>query len=79
MQKEKYFSSEEDFKISKASFYLLLQLPAPKGSDHQKLTDRDGTDSITDVDTETQTVTIEQKIFQGLGGKADLEKVKLKI
>ena len=45
-----------------------------------KLTDRTGADtSITDVDTETQKIKIEQTLFQGLGGKADLDKSKIGI
>ena len=45
-----------------------------------KLTDRSGSDTaITDVDTEIQKITIEQTLFQGLGGKADLDKSKIGI
>ncbi len=71
--------SEEDLKISKSEFLPSVTITGTKSeATTKKLTDRDGTDaSITDVDTETQTVTIEQKVFQGLGGKADLEKSKI--
>jgi len=66
-------------KISKSEFFPSVTITGTKSeATTKKLTDRDGTDaSITDVDTETQTVTIEQKVFQGLGGKADLEKSKI--
>ena len=71
--------SEEDLKISKSEFFPSVTITGTKSeATTKKLTDRDGTDaSIIDVDTETQTVTIEQKVFQGLGGKADLEKSKI--
>ena len=44
----------------------------------KKLTDRNGTNSaITDVDPKTQSINIEQKIFQGFAGLADMEKSKI--
>ena len=71
--------SEEDLKISKSEFLPSVTITGTKSeATTKKLTDRDGTSAaITDVDTETQTVTIEQKVFQGFGGKADLEKSKI--
>ena len=78
-ERENILVSEEDLKISKSEFLPSVTITGTKSeATTKKLTDRDGTDStITDVDTETQTVTIEQTIFQGLGGKAYLEKSNL--
>ena len=80
-ERENISVSEEDLKISKSEFLPSVTITGTKSeATTKKLTDRDGTNaSITDVDTETQTVTIEQTIFQGLGGKADLDKSKIGI
>ena len=80
-ERENLKVSEEDLKISKSEFLPSVTITGTKSeATTKKLTDRDGTSAaITDVDTETQTVTIEQKVFQGLGGKADLDKSKIGI
>ena len=78
-ERENILVSEEDLKISRSEFLPSVTITGTKSeATTKKLTDRDGTSAaITDVDTETQTVTIEQKVFQGLGGKAELDKSKI--
>ena len=57
-------------------FFPSVTLSGSKSQeDTDKLTNQSGGDAtITDVNTKTQSITIEQKLFQGFGGIADLEK-----
>ena len=80
-ERENILVSKEDLKISRSEFLPSITITGSKSEQTtDKLTDRTGADtSITDVDTETQKITIEQTLFQGLGGKADLDKSKIGI
>ena len=78
-ERENIKVSEEDLKISRSEFLPSITLSGSKSEeDTEKLTDRSGNNSaITDVNPETKTITIEQKLFQGFGGLADLQKNKI--
>ena len=80
-ERENILVSKEDLKISRSEFLPSITITGSKSEQTtDKLTDRSGNDAtITDVDTETQKITIEQTLFQGLGGKADLDKSKIGI
>ena len=80
-ERENILVSKEDLKISRSEFLPSITITGSKSEQStDKLTDRSGSDTaITDVDTEIQKVTIEQTLFQGLGGKADLDKSKIGI
>ena len=80
-ERENILVSKEDLKISRSEFLPSITITGSKSDQTtDKLTDRTGANtSITDVDTETQKITIEQTLFQGLGGKADLDKSKIGI
>ena len=80
-ERENILVSKEDLKISRSEFLPSITITGSKSEQTtDKLTDRTGADTaITDVDTETQKITIEQTLFQGLGGKADLDKSKIGI
>ena len=80
-ERENILVSKEDLKISRSEFLPSITITGSKSEQTtDKLTDRSGNDtSITDVDTETQKIIIEQTLFQGLGGKADLDKSKIGI
>ena len=80
-ERENILISKEDLKISRSEFLPSVTITGSKSEQTtEKLTDRTGADTaITDVDTETQKITIEQTLFQGLGGKADLDKSKIGI
>ena len=80
-ERENILVSKEDLKISRSEFLPSITITGSKSEQTtDKLTDRSGNDTtITDVDTETQKITIEQTLFQGLGGKADLDKSKIGI
>ena len=78
-ERENIKVSEEDLKISRSEFLPSITLSGSKSEeDTKKLTDRSGNNSaITDVNPKTKTITVEQKLFQGFGGVADLQKNKI--
>jgi len=78
-ERENINISEENINISKSDFLPTVTLSGTKNNeDTTKLTDRSGSDTaITDVDPETKSLLIEQTIFQGYGGMADLQKNKI--
>ena len=78
-ERENLNISQENINISKSDFLPSVTLSGSKSQENtNKLTNQTGGDaSITDVDPETQTLLIEQTIFQGFAGIADLEKNKL--
>jgi len=75
-ERENIYVSKENLNISKSEFLPTITLSGSKSSeDTSKLTNQNGTNaSIDDVNPETQSVKIEQKIFQGFGGIADYKK-----
>ena len=78
-ERENINISEENINISKSDFLPTVTLSGTKSQeDTSKLTNQGGGDAtITDVDPETQSLLIEQTLFQGYGGMADLEKNKI--
>ena len=78
-ERENIKVSEENLKISRSEFLPSVTLSGSKSEeDTEKLTDRSGNNSaITDVNPKTTSITVEQKLFQGLGGIADLQKNKI--
>ena len=80
-ERENILVSKEDLKISRSEFLPSITITGSKSEQTtDRLTDRTGANTaITDVDTETQKIKIEQTLFQGLGGKADLDKSKIGI
>ena len=78
-ERENLNVSEEDFKISKSEFLPSVTISGSKSSeDTSKNTDRSGANSAaTDVNPVTQSVLIEQKLFQGFAGIAGYEKNKI--
>ena len=80
-ERENILVSKEDLKISRSEFLPSITITGSKSDQTtDKLTDRSGNNTtITDVNTETQKITIEQTLFKGLGGKADLDKSKIGI
>ena len=78
-ERENIQISKEDLNISKGEFLPTVTLSGSKSQENtKKLTDRSGTNStITDVDPESQSIAIEQKIFQGFAGLAGMEKSKI--
>ena len=78
-ERENIEVSKEDVKISRSQFLPSVTLSGSKSRENtEKLTDRNGTNStITDADPKTQSIDIEQKIFQGFAGLADMEKSKI--
>tara|TARA_B100000780_G_scaffold190895_1_gene134420 strand:- start:62 stop:1360 length:1299 start_codon:yes stop_codon:yes gene_type:complete len=78
-ERENIQTSKEDVKISRSEFLPSITLLGSKSQeDTKKLTDRSGTTSaITDVNPETQSINIEQKIFQGFAGIASMEKSRI--
>jgi len=71
--------SKEDVKISRSQFLPSVTLSGSKSQENtEKLTDRNGTNSsIVNVNPKTQSINIEQKIFQGFAGLASMEKSKI--
>jgi len=78
-ERENIAVSKEDVKISRSQFLPSITLSGSKSQEStEKLTDRNGANSaITDVDPKTQSINVEQKIFQGFAGLADMEKSKI--
>tara|TARA_Y100001958_G_C21232873_1_gene558824 strand:- start:162 stop:1457 length:1296 start_codon:yes stop_codon:yes gene_type:complete len=80
-ERESANASKQDLNISKSDFLPSVTLLGSKSSeDTSKLTNQDGSNAtITDVNPETKSIKIEQKIFQGLGGVADYKKNQIGI
>ena len=78
-ERENIEVSKQDLKISKSEFLPSVTILGSKSQeDTDKLTNQSGGDAtITDVNPKTTSITIEQKLFQGFGGVADLEKNKI--
>ena len=78
-ERENIKVSKEDLNISRSEFLPSLTISGSKSEqDTEKLTDRTGSNAaINDVNTKTQTVLIEQKIFQGFAGVADYKKSEI--
>ena len=78
-ERENIKSSKEDIKISRSEFLPSITLSGSKSQENTKrLTDRSGTNSaITDINPSTQSIKIEQKIFQGFAGVANMEKSRI--
>ena len=78
-ERENANASKQDLNISKSEFLPSITILGSKSSqDTSKLTNQDGSNAtISDVNPETKSIKIEQKIFQGLGGIADYKKNKL--
>jgi len=78
-ERENIQVSREDVRISRSEFLPSVTLSGSKSQENiEKLTDGTGTNaSFTDVDPKTQSINIEQKIFQGFAGIASMEKSKI--
>ena len=78
-ERENIKVSRQDLNISKSEFLPTVILSGSRSHEHtEKLTDRSGAgSSITDVDPKTQSLVIEQKLFQGFSGLANFEKNKI--
>jgi len=78
-ERENVEVSKQDLKISKSEFLPSVTLSGTKSrEDTEKLTNQSGGNaSIADVNPITKSITVEQKLFQGFGGIAGLEKNKI--
>ena len=78
-ERENIGASKQDLNISKSEFLPSLTISGSKSSEETtKLTNQDGSSArIGDVNPETRSIKIEQKIFQGFGGIASYEKNKI--
>ena len=78
-ERENIKVSKEDLNISISEFLPSVTLSGSKSQENTgKLTNRAGANStITDVNPKTQSIDIEQKIFQGFAGVAGMEKSKI--
>ena len=78
-ERENIQVSREDVKISRSEFLPSVTLSGSKSQENtEKQTDVSGANlSFTDVDPKTQSINIEQKIFQGFAGIASMEKSKI--
>ena len=78
-ERENINVSKEDLKISKSEFLPTVTISSSKSEENtSKLTDRSGANSaITDVNPKTQSIIVEQKLFQGFAGVAGMEKSKI--
>ena len=78
-ERENIQVSLEEVKISKSQFLPSVTLSGSKSQENtEKQTDSSGANSaVTDVDPKTQSIDIEQKLFQGFAGTASLEKSKI--
>jgi len=78
-ERENINISEENINISKSDFLPTVTLSGSKNKeDTSKLTNQDGSGaSITDVDTLTKSLLIEQTLYDGRSRSADLEKNEL--
>ena len=78
-ERENIQVSKEDLNISRSEFLPSVTLSGSRSRENtEKLTNRSGANSsITDVDPKTQSIIIEQKLFQGFAGIASMEKSKI--
>jgi len=78
-ERENIQVSKEDLNISISKFLPTVTLSSSKSEENtEKLTDRNGaSSSFTDVNPKTQSITVEQKLFQGFAGIAGMEKSKI--
>ena len=78
-ERENLNVSEQDLNISRSEFLPSITVSGSKSSeDTEKNTNRSGVDTaVTDVNSKTQSVLIEQKLFQGFAGIAGYEKNKI--
>ena len=78
-ERENINASKQDLNISKSEFLPSVTLSGTKKSQEtSKLTNQDGSSArIGDVNPETKSIKVEQKIFQGFGGVADYQKNKI--
>jgi len=78
-ERENIQLSKEDIKISRSEFLPSVTLSGSKSEENtEKLTDGTGANSsYTDVDPKTQSIIVEQKLFQGFAGIASMEKSKI--
>ena len=78
-ERENIQVSLEEVKISKSQFLPSVTLSGSKSQENtEKQTDSSGANSaFTDVDPKTQSIDIEQKLFQGFAGTASVEKSKI--
>jgi outer membrane protein len=78
-ERENIKVSKEDVKISRSQFLPNITLSGSKSKENtDKLTDGNGANSsFTDVNPKTQSINIEQKLFQGFAGIASMEKSKI--
>ena len=78
-ERENLNVSEQDLNISRSEFLPSITVSGSKSSeDTEKNTNRSGADTAaTDVNSKTQSVLIEQKLFQGFAGIAEYEKNKI--
>jgi len=78
-ERENIQISKEDLNISRSEFLPTVTVSSSSSKENtEKLTNRSGTNSaIVDVDPKTQSIDIEQKIFQGFAGIASIKKSKI--
>jgi len=78
-ERENILVSKQDLNISRSEFLPSVTITGSKSQENtEKLTNRSGANSsITDVDPKTQSITVEQKLFQGFAGVAAFEKSKI--
>jgi len=78
-ERENIAASKEDVKISRSQFLPSVTLSGSKSQeDTKKLTNKSGTNStIMNVNPKTQSIDIEQKMFQGFAGLASMEKSRI--
>ena len=79
-ERENISISEQELKISMSSYFPTITLEGSKSQDEtDKLTNRNGSNAaITDVDTETKSISVTQTLFD-FGRGADLSKSKIGI
>ena len=78
-ERENIKVSKEDLNISRSEFLPTVTLSSSRSQEHtEKLTDRAGANSsFEDVNPKTQSINIEQKLFQGFAGIAEMQKSKI--
>jgi len=78
-ERENIEISKQDLNISRSEFLPTVTLSGSRSEENtEKLTNRDGTTSTgRDVSPETQSIIIEQKLFQGFAGVASFQKNKI--
>ena len=78
-ERENIKVSKEDLNISRSEFLPTVTVSSSRSKENtEKLTNRSGANSsFTDVDPKTQSLIIEQKLFQGFSGVAGMQKSKI--